>query len=382
MKIVYYLPSLSTPGGIERVVTFKANYFAENHKDYEVTIITSEQGKSIPYFPLSNKVKHIDINVPFDIPYNQSRLLKIIKYPFRYYLFKKRLSKLLIKLKPDITISTLRREINFLTRITDGSIKIGEFHVTRYEYGAEAINQKNKLVYWIKKYWSRKFISNLSKLEKVVLLTEESAKDFPELSNIKIIPNPISTPIKDKVSDQSSQKVIAIGRYTPQKGFDLLISAWKIVSEKHPDWTLSIYGEGHLKERLNKQIEELQLTKNCILRPTTSNISEKYLESSIFVLSSRYEGLPLVLGEAMIYGLAPVAFACPCGPRDMIKNKYNGLLVKNGDHEELAKNIALLIEDVELRKSIALNAHSTAQRFKMQSIAKQWEQLFQYVISK
>ncbi|MDL2291925.1 glycosyltransferase family 4 protein, partial [Bacteroides sp. OttesenSCG-928-F21] len=134
MKITYYLPSLYTPGGLERIITYKANYFAENFEDYSVTIITSEQAFQKPYFPLSPKVKHIDLNVPFDWPFDQSRIVKLLKYPFRYYLFKKRLSKTLIELQSDIVISTLRRELNFIHSVQDGSIKIGEFHVTRHAY--------------------------------------------------------------------------------------------------------------------------------------------------------------------------------------------------------------------------------------------------------
>ena len=133
MKIVYYLPSLEAPGGLEHIITYKANYFASC--GHQVTILTSEQGDRAVHFPLSPNVKHIDLGVPFDYPYNQSKLSRIIKYPFRYNLFKKRFEKVLLELRADITISTLRREINFLPYLKDGSIKIGEFHITRHAYG-------------------------------------------------------------------------------------------------------------------------------------------------------------------------------------------------------------------------------------------------------
>ena len=120
MKIAYYLPSLQAPGGIERIVTFKANYFAEHFEGYDITIITSEQMGTAPHFPLSPKVKHIDLGVSFDLPYSQSIVSKVLKYPFRYYRFKQRLSNLLNELKPDITISTMRRELNFITKLKDG----------------------------------------------------------------------------------------------------------------------------------------------------------------------------------------------------------------------------------------------------------------------
>ena len=107
MKLVYYIPSLFISGGLERIITFKANYLVENYPDYQITIITSEQLGKKPYFNLSPKIKHIDINVPFDQPYNQSKLTKAIKFPYRYMLFKHRLSKELKELRADIVISTL-----------------------------------------------------------------------------------------------------------------------------------------------------------------------------------------------------------------------------------------------------------------------------------
>ena len=201
MKIAYYLPSLQAPGGIERIVTFKANYFAEHFEGYDITIITSEQMGKAPHFPLSPKVKHIDLGVSFDLPYSQSIVSKVLKYPFRYYRFKQRLSNLLNELKPDITISTMRRELNFITKLKDGSLKIGEFHVSRYAYGAEALKRKSPIVNMIKKRWANRFVKNLSKLSRVIILTSEGAKDWPELTNISIIPNPISTPVEGKQTD-------------------------------------------------------------------------------------------------------------------------------------------------------------------------------------
>lgn len=374
MKIVYYLPSLYIPGGLERIITFKANYFADNIPNCSVTIITSEQIGKPPYFPLSSRVKHIDLGCPIDWPFNQSPFFKILKYPFRYYLFRKRLSSALFQIKADIVISTLRREINFIHSINDGSVKIGEFHITRNSYQANSIKQDNPFIRFIKKRLSDRFINNLEKLSRVILLTNEESLLWPELSNISVIPNPLTIHVSC-VSPMTNKQVIAVGRYTKEKGFDRLIDSWTIVTQKHPDWILKIYGDGN-REELQEQINNLSLRENCILEHTVNNITAKYCESSIFVLSSRYEGFGMVLVEAMACGVPPVSFACPCGPRDIIKDKEDGLLVENGNIEELADRICYLIENEEVRKRMGKQARINAERFKIEYIAKQWESLF------
>ena len=377
MKIAYYLPSLQAPGGIERIVTFKANYFAEHFEGYDITIITSEQMGKAPHFPLSPKVKHIDLGVSFDLPYSQSIVSKVLKYPFRYYRFKQRLSNLLNELKPDITISTMRRELNFITKLKDGSLKIGEFHVSRYAYGAEALKRKSPIVNMIKKRWANRFVKNLSKLSRVIILTSEGAKDWPELTNISIIPNPISTPVEGKQTDILSHNAIAVGRYAPQKGFDMLIPAWSIVAQRHPDWKLHIYGEGDLKEKFTKLIDELQQNNNCLLNHTVSNIAEKYCMSSIFVLSSRYEGFGLVLAEAMSCGIPCVSFDCPHGPSDIIKDHEDGLLVEKENIKELADKICYLIENENVRIKMGHKARENVKRFLPENVMPQWKNLFE-----
>lgn len=379
MKLVYYLPSLEAPGGLERIITFKANYFASQGND--VTVITSELGDRKPYFPLSPEVRHIDLRVPFDHPYNQSHLIKLLKYPFRYRRFQKRFVEALQRLRPDITISTLRRELNFINRINDGSIKIGEFHVTRYAYGAEALKSKNPVLKWLKTQWNNKFVRNLSQLKRVILLTHEEAEFWPELSNLSVIPNPIITPLNKK-SDGNEKHVIAVGRYAPQKGFDKLIDSWALVVQKYPDWTLHIYGDGFLRAELQEQIERLKLTEKCKLEHTVENITDKYSESSIFVLSSRYEGFGMVITEAMGCGVPPVAFACPCGPRDIINDGVNGLLVEDGNIEDMAEKIGYLIKNENKRLLMGQQAYADAQKYKMENIAKHWEELFLSITKK
>ena len=376
MRIVYYLPSLYAPGGLERIITFKANYFAEHLEGYEIYILTSEQVGRPIYYDLSPKVRHIDLNVPFDWPFNQSRVSKLLKYPYRYRLFKQRLSKTLTELRPDITISTLRRELNFISGICDGSTKIGEFHVTRHSYGVGSKEYGKSIVGKLRRYREKAFLKHLQQLSKVIVLTLEEKDFWPELTNLCVIPNPIITPT-DLQSDCTQKYVIAAGRYAPQKGFDLLIKSWSIVSQKHPDWTLRIYGEGILHDKLQQQIHQEGIDRTCFLEPTTPNIADKYCESSIFVLSSRFEGFGMVITEAMSCGVPPVAFACPCGPRDIIEHGLNGLLAQPEDINDLATQINDLIEHEDKRKEMGRNARIRSERFRMETIAQEWTTLFE-----
>ncbi len=378
MKIVYYLPSLYISGGLERIITFKANYFAEHLKDSEVYIITSEQNNNEPYFKVSPQIKLIDINVLIDTPINQNKLLKLLKYPFKYLLFKSRFKRIIKEINPDILISTLRRELNFISSIDKKIVKIGEFHISRFSYHSYSIKTTSLIVGYIKSYFEKRFIRNINSLDSLVLLTEEEKTFWPEINNIEVIHNPLTINPVTK-SDCNNKKVIAVGRYAHQKGFDMLIEAWKIVADLHPEWVLTIYGEGD-DETLKRLIDKYNLHNSCLLKPATQEIVNKYCESSIFILSSRYEGFGLVITEAMACGVPPIAFDCPCGPKDIINNFKDGILVKSEDINELADKICFLIENENIRKEMGIKARKSSERFKIEHITMQWESLFEKLV--
>lgn len=371
MKILYYLPSLYAPGGLERIIVFKANYFAEHFPDCKVIVMTSEQRGQPIHFPLSNRVKHIDLDVCIDYPFNQLPITKALRFPFLYLKFKKRFIRVLHDEKPDIVISTIRREINFLPELRDGSYKLAEFHVTKKFYNPSL---GHGIYNWINRLKDKLVVAKLRKLDGVVFLTEEEKNFWPELQQLHVIPNPLVIDPK-QFSDCEQKQVIAVGRYMPQKGFDLLIESWAKVVKKHPDWILKIYGEG-MRTPLQNQIDSLDIAAQCKLEPTTRYIEEKYTESSIFVLSSRYEGFGMVIAEAMACGVPAVAFACPCGPSEIIQDGVDGILVENGNIDQLAKSICQLIENDELRKSMGYKARLHVARFRMENIANQWKELF------
>ena len=374
MKIAYCTPSLYIAGGIERVLTTKMNYLADK-AGYEVwVILTDGKGKN-PYFPLSDKIHIVNLDLNFEELWSLSFLKKIFVYLKKQRIYKKKLKEALYEIRPDITVSTLRREINFITAIKDGSRKVGEMHVNRANYRNFEANDINALKKIFERIWMKSLVGKLKKLDQFVVLTDEDRRNWHELDNVTTIPNPLNV-FPTIESNQSARKVIAAGRYCYQKGFDLLLRAWAIVNEKHKDWRLDIYGAGNNVEYKNLA-NTLNICQNVGINPPTDNIYAKYADASIFVFSSRFEGFGMALLEAMATKLAVVSFACPCGPKDIISDGNDGVLVTNEDIQELADKICYLIENEEERKSMAENAKLKAMQYSVDNIMHRWIRLFE-----
>ena len=186
--------------------------------------------------------------------------------------------------------------------------------------------------------------------------------------------NPISFNT-DSVSRLEKKNVLAVGRYAYQKGYDMLLKAWAIVEKKCPEWELNVYGQGD-REPYDKIAKELQL-KNCHLNGSVSNINEKYLDSSVFVISSRFEGLSMSLLEAMSFGLPVVSFACPCGFRDVITSGVNGVLVPKNNVEMLADQLIEVIQNPKFRDELGKKARERSQDFRLDVLAEKWRELFE-----
>ncbi|MBR0059743.1 MAG: glycosyltransferase family 4 protein [Bacilli bacterium] len=373
-KIVYCTPALYMAGGVERVLTLKANYFAE-HCGYDITIILTE-GKDKPFFyPLSEKIKVINLDVNFEDLWTCTFLKKILVYLKKQRLFKKKLASELKRLKPDLTISLLRREINFITSIQDGSKKIGELHINRAHYrnfeGKDASFVKTQF----SKIWMHDLVGKLQKLDTLVVLTEKDKESWIELNNVQVIPDPLSFH-PSSISPLSNKRVIAVGRYSHEKGYDLLLSAWKMVSDTCKDWKLEIFGDGD-HSSLDVLLDQLQIDKpRCVLHGRTSDVEKEYLDSSIFVCSSRFEGFGMVILEAMACGLPVISFDCPWGPGSIISDGVDGYLVNNGDTKNLAEKIISLINSEEDRVRVAKNALNKSNQYSIDTIALQWKCLF------
>lgn len=374
MKIVYLFSELTIKGGTDKIISSKANYLAEH--GYDIIIITEAQLGREPVFPLSPKVKLIDIGIDFNKQYTQSFVHRVYTYFSYMHLYRKKLESILNKEKPDIVITTMGRSLDFITKINDGSIKIGEAHTTKEHLRSlHLMEQKGGLHKLLAKIIRRKQISNAKKLSALVLLTPEDAENWKDVTKTYVIPNfvehiPIDTARLD------NKKAITVGRYNDAKGYEYLVEAWKYVNQKHPDWILDIYGSGELHDHVEKWIKEALLDRVLIMHEPTDNIMQKYIESSICVISSRYEGFSMAIIEAMACGVPCVSFDCPFGPRNIIKPEEDGILVEYLNSQSLGENICRLIENQELRYKLGSKAKENVKRFSKKAIMQQWTNLF------
>ena len=377
-RIVYIIGDLSYPNGMSQVLSQKVNYLAE-YTDYDIYVVLTESASKPHYYPLSSKTKYVN----FDINFEDIQTMPLFKKLWYYFIknrkYKKLLTNYLLEVSPQITVSVLRREINFINDIPDGSIKIGEIHFNRQSY--RVFNKPYLPVFinlFITNRWKSSLDRQVRRLDHFVVLTQEDFRYWKGFNNVSVIPNPIAIFPKRK-SECKNTHVIAVGRYTWQKGFDLLITAWELVYKKHPDWTLDIYGAGN-PNFYRQQAERKGLAAVVLCHEASSDIYSKYAESSIFVLSSRYEGFGLVLVEAMATGLPVVSFRCPCGPEDIICDGSDGILVENGNIIKLSDALCYLIENAEIRVKMGKRGIVSAERYREDTIMKKWTNLFDEIL--
>ncbi|WP_321480787.1 glycosyltransferase family 4 protein [uncultured Bacteroides sp.] len=375
MKLVYCIAGTYNSGGMERVLANKANYWVNN--GHEVVIVTTDQLGRKPFFFLDNRIDCYDLNVNYERNNGKSFLNKLFHYPFKWIAHRKKLSILLNKLKADIVISMFCNDASFITGIHDGSKKVLEIHFSRLkrlQYGRKGM--------WLLADSLRTWMDarTVGMFDQFVVLTHEDKKLWGNLSNIAVIPNAISS-IPSEVASLEKKNVLAVGRYTHQKGFDYLISAWSYVHSVQPEWMLNIIGEGELEEQLQQQINGTHLQNVVHLVPSTNQIEKFYAQASILAMSSRYEGLPMVLLEGLSFGLPIVSFACKCGPLDIVSDGENGFLVPEGNIKKLSDKLILLMKNDELRKRMGEEARKKVACFTEANVMNAWTILFEKLLN-
>lgn len=356
MKLVYLIHSLCNAGGVERVLTAKANFLVD-HYGYDITIITAKQRGLPPYFALNPSVRLIDLDVNF---YSRIRLPRYMK----------RLEAVLMSLKCDICCSLTNYEIYGLSKIKDGSVKIAEYHFSHDRWFLEKGRHSLKAAVRV-----RRLENAIRKVDKFVVLTRADAETWKRIRpDVKQIYNPCTYKIGHAALD--AKEFIATGRLCRQKNYRPMIQAWRMVADKHPDWKLRIFGRGGELDELLQLISGLGLQDKVTIEKPVKDIREVMLKSSGLLMTSRYEGFPMVMLEALSQGLPLVSFNCECGPSEIIEEGVNGYLVNPDDTVTFADRINFLIENPGARKEMGAASSRLAEQFSEESIIARWHQLF------
>lgn len=380
MKILYCIPHLYNSGGMERVLTQKVNWLVTN-TEHEITILTTEQtpeGCQSVYFPLNSRIKVVELNINFNADYTKPLLSKWCGHMRRMRAYKRMLTEYIRTQQVDLCISLGGKEIAFLRHLPCRTI--AELHFSK-DQRRQLLEANHKGRFWscLGDIRTWQLVRAVKPLERLIVLTEADQRDWLKTgcTNVTVIPNPCSLDgLKMPVSTKK-KTILSVGRLHEQKGFDLLLQAWQPIEKKYPDWSLRIIGEGPKRSELEAQIRELGL-QHVVLAGKTEDVIDEYTSASLFVLSSRYEGLPLALIEAMWCGVPCVAFNCPQGPSELLADK-RGWLVSNGNISALRKRMEFAMTHPEEAILRAKKAQAFAQTiYSEAAIMPQWLKIINY----
>lgn len=353
MKILYVPPSISNSGGIARVVSQKANYFCEN-LGHEVHVLIEKENQDNFFYKFSNNIKwHF-------VPQN-SLIFKLSK----------EINLLVKNCKIDVVIICDVSQWFVLPWLLSVDCPVFfETHIAK-DFKKNQENNfyskcKRKLLNILKTKALQIFTS-------VVFETERGSKEW-NIKNTTVIPNALSF-FSDQKSSLQNKRVINVSRHSPEKGLDQLLNLWKIVVTTYPDWQLDIYGEWNEELKYQKLAQELNVNNNVNFFAPVVKIQEKYLESSIYLMTSTSEAFGMVLIEAMECGLPCIAFDCPNGPRTIIENNSNGFLILENNFELYLSKILELIKDENLRIKLGKNAIESVKKYNQNNIMNEWDLL-------
>ena len=270
----------------------------------------------------------------------------------------------LVSTRPALNIITARYGLR-------SAVRVGQEHMFLHKHEPEIVER---------------IVKTYGRLDAVAALTQRDADDFVRAlgSQTRVVAVPNAVPPRQGVRATLQEKVVlAAGRNGPQKGWNFLVPAFALMAAEHPDWTLRMFTSGSENnlQALLERISEHGLDGRVEVRGYTKSLEAEMGRASIYALSSRFEGFPMVLLEAMAAGLPPVAFDCPNGPAELIDSGRNGVIAPLGDVEALGRGLSLLAADEDLRRSMGAAAVETAAGYDLASTAKRWEEIFQELLA-
>lgn len=374
MKLTYCIHSIYNPGGMERVLLNKVTYL-KNKMGWDVSIVTTDQHGRPPFYPFPDGVEITDLGINYSDDNHKSPLLKFLGYFNKRRAHRKALTEFLKKNKTDIMVSLYPSESSFIPKIKDGSRKVLELHYNRFFrllYGRKGLLRLADL------WRTRRDPMMVRRFDKFIVLTNEDAALWGGLPNMEVIPN-AAMKLSDKSTDSTPHRVIAVGRLDYQKSFDRLLAIWEKVMRNPAlsDWKLDIFGQGEWKQQLEDMIDVLKIRDSVTIHKPVKDIGSEYIRSSILVMTSHYEGFPMVMIEGMACGLPAVSFDFKCGPYDIIRDGNNGYIVTDGDIDTFAERLTKLMTDDVLRKKMSESALEISETFSEEKVMEKWIDLFE-----
>lgn len=360
MHIVLAIGSLRG-GGAERVLCIMADAWVE--RGYQVTILTFEQEDAVAAYPLSDLVDVVRLNLNTPVSNKLGALMRSWNSVLR-------LRATIRRLKPDVVVSFID-QVNILIVLACKGLSLPVIISERVHPAYHDIGR----------FWSilRRLVYNGATT--LVVQTKDIADWFLSWCsmNVLIIPNPVRQPQKQWVENSQERPiVIAAGRLMHQKGFDLLIKAFARVADEFPEWDLIIHGEGEDRLFLEKLAVNSGVQDRVSFPGWTSDLAGALVKANVFCLSSRFEGFPNALSEAMSLGLPVLSTNCPSGPADMITDDKDGVLVQPDSIHALAQGLRRLMADAPLRSRLGASARSVSKRYRLERIVDMWDECIRH----
>ena len=362
MKIVYIYPTLATWGGVERILVDKMNLLA-GYDGYEIYVLTYNQGDHPVPFQLDRRVQHTDLKVRTHAQYQHRGLRRLWEGWKLKRLLRSRLQAELDRIAPDVIVATTNGELSLLCQLKGRTPLVVESH-GGYQHLIDYPDQS-----WRHRYDIRRRYRLLHQADAIVTLTESDAARWRRnYTQVHVIPNVVHLNPTDRLSTQHEKRIIFVGRIAEQKGIPELMAVWRMTHRRHPDWQLAMFGEGD-HDYVRRLADGLQVS------PPVGNVFDQYCNSSMLVLTSRWEPFGLVIPEAMSCGLPVVSFEGD-GPCSIISDGVDGYIVANRDTDRMADRLCHLIEDETLRRRMGEAAVRSAQRYTADHIMPMWKAFF------